>query len=112
MFPDGGQDFRSHPFLERLRLRLGAAERRVVKPGFVDDGDFSSTTHRIGGLCFVGFVIIQPGSHTVGFGIPENFRDIFCDKPRLIVDVFSGYYPYLGSNDPIRTVPGVILRSA
>lgn len=41
MLADGGEHFRSHPLLEGLRLRLGAAEYRVVKTGFVDDGDFS-----------------------------------------------------------------------
>ena len=53
------KDFTRDPFSEFPCVWFGTSEDSIVKTGFIDDDDFSSTTHRIRGLSFTDFIFIQ-----------------------------------------------------
>ena len=81
----GREDFTCDPFAEFPCVWFGTSEDSIVKTGFIDDDDFSSTTHRIRGLSFSDFIFIQSCGHSVCFGIPQYLRDILCYEPRFPV---------------------------
>ena len=84
-FADGREDFTCDPFSEFPCVWFGTSEDSIVKTGFIDDDDFSSTTHRIRGLSFANFIFIQSCGHSVCFGIPQYLRDILCHEPWFTV---------------------------
>lgn len=81
----GREDFTCDPLTEFPCVWFGTSEDSIVKTGFIDDDDFSSTTHRIRGLSFANFIFIQSCGHSVCFGIPQYLRDILCHEPRFPV---------------------------